>query len=928
MTTKPSLFTWKSLISVLLVKSLILGLTWMGSLTSSHAVESLLVSTHGIGDYKRPLSYPTDLTKLSDGTLLVVDQAAYAILKVQGNQLTPFASLNRRFPSLITGDEPCGIEANSLNEIFVVNCNQTRIFKFDSRGSLVNSFPISLNGVTDRGFDWGGGMAIDANSNIYLSDEKNHVILRVNTKTEVTEVLAGKIGVAGTSAGFRTEATFNLPRGLAVDKNGNVFVADTLSRRIRMIDPAGNVTTNPRDICQPIGMTFDEAGNLIVVSEFFCGAKITRVLPDGTFQSILDDSILSVGPVAYALVGQPKIGSAAAMGVELVKDSNNSSLLVLTDGKNGSIKFFDSSGSLLRTIGALDVFGVAKSGTSNPIYNFPHTIFPLNDGTSLVIDNGTIRQISSQGKILKNLHLPFVCSSNAALWDDGTLFCRDGSKIMVRFPDNTTTEIGTNTRGFKDGNQQTARFDVIDGMTFSGQTVYASDLGNHAVRKITRNGAKQFEVSTYVSGNTPVRPDFSQTKSSASFSYPSQIAVSKSGTMYVAEGGWDRLRKIDSGSQGLVQVTAGNFKSWPTGIVVDANETVLVITERGYLYRLESNSLVRLGGDGTGVNDGPISGAKFFRPHGMAIDFTGNLLIADSENHVIRKIENLNLVPTLIYDREKLAKLLSSMTAVTPVSNTQTGSNPGNATPPTKPNTPKFSGVNFAGNTINIAVNIGSSSASRPDKVLLVAPKLGISAIKPLEGRISGDTAQWSIDFDQILAGTMIPLEIVGEKNGEKSDPLVGAYQAPNLVTKVSQVPPQPKNFKSRVVGSSALITAEVRLVEGALATDAFLYGKSLGITKTKAIKGDVIGSKIVIEVPLKASMAGKKYLVTLYLSNAKGESQPLNSTLSIPAAPKVPSIPSVLPPKNSNTSTVICVRSTQTRAFAGSKCPPGWVLP
>jgi hypothetical protein len=117
-------------------------------------------------------------------------------------------------------------------------------------------------------------------------------------------------------------------------------------------------------------------------------------------------------------------------------------------------------------------------------------------------------------------------------------------------------------------------------------------------------------------------------------------------------------------------------------------------------------------------------------------------------------------------------------------------------------------------------------------------------------------------------------------------------------------------------------------LVEGALATDAFLYGKSLGVTKTKAIRGDVIGSKVVIEVPLKASMAGKKYLVTLYLSNAKGESQPLNSTLSIPAAPKVPSIPTVLPPKNSNTSTVICVRSTQTRAFAGSKCPPGWVLP
>lgn len=918
----------KKFCAALLANSLLFGITWVGSRTPSNAAESLRVTSLGIGDYKRPLSFPTDLTKLSDGTLLVVDQAAYTIFKVQGDQLTTFATLDRRFPSLISGDEPCGIEANASNEIFVVNCNQTRIFKFDARGSLVNSFPISLNGVTDRGFDWGGGMAIDANSNIYLSDEKNNVILRVNPTTQVTEVLAGRIGVAGTSAGFKTEATFNLPRGLAVDKKGNVYVADTLSRRIRMIDPAGNVTTNPRDICQPIGLTFDDAGNLIVISEFFCGTKITRVLADGMFQSILDDSYLSIGPVTYALVGQPKIGAAAAMGVELVKDANNTSLFAVTDGKNGSIKFFDSAGSLVRTIGTVDVFGVSKSGTSNPLYNFPHTIFPLNDGTSLVVDNGTIRQISSQGKILKNLHLPFVCSSNAALWDDGTLFCREGSKIMVRFPDSSTTEIGTNTRGFNDGAAQTARFDFIDGMTLSGQTVYASDLGNHAVRKITRNGAKSFEVSTYVSGNTPVRPDFSQPKSSASFSYPSQMAVSKSGTMYVAEGGWDRLRKIDAGPQGLVQVTAGNFKSWPTGIVVDANETVLVITERGYLYRLESNALVRLGGDGTGVNDGPISSAKFFRPHGMAIDFSGNLLIADSENHVIRKIENLNLVPTLLYDHQKLTKLLSSMTEVIPSSSTQVGGSTGNSATTRKPNTPTFSGVNFAGNTINISVNLGSSAASRPEKVYLVAPKLGISTIKPLEGRIAGSTAQWSVDFDQLLAGTMIPLEIVGEKNGERSEPLVGAYQAPNIVSKASQVPPQPKNFKSRVVGSSALVTAEVKLVEGALATNAFLYGKSLGVVKSKAIKGDVIGSKVVIEVPLKASMAGKKYLVTVYLSNSKGDSEPLNATLSIPAAPKVPSIPTVLPPKNSNPSTVICVRSTQTRAFAGSKCPPGWSLP
>jgi hypothetical protein len=233
----------------------------------------------------------------------------------------------------------------------------------------------------------------------------------------------------------------------------------------------------------------------------------------------------------------------------------------------------------------------------------------------------------------------------------------------------------------------------------------------------------------------------------------------------------------------------------------------------------------------------------------------------------------------------------------------------------TKPTTPSFSGVNFVGNKINVAVNIGSNAASRPDKVYLVAPKLGITAANPLPGSISGSNATWSIDFDKLLGGTMIPLEVVSEKDGVKSDPVSASYQAPAITASTTLVPPTPTNFKSRIVGSSAVVTAEVSIKAGALATNAYLVSKNLGFTSARPLKGEVAGSKIIAEI---------EYPVSIYVTNSKGKSKSLEGMVSIPKAPSVPKIPNVAPKPNA-TATVICVRSSQTRTFAGTKCPPGW---
>ena len=232
------------------------------------------------------------------------------------------------------------------------------------------------------------------------------------------------------------------------------------------------------------------------------------------------------------------------------------------------------------------------------------------------------------------------------------------------------------------------------------------------------------------------------------------------------------------------------------------------------------------------------------------------------------------------------------------------------------------------GNKININVNLGSATSSRPDSVYLVAPKLGILDSNKLFGDVSGSKASWSIDFDKLLSGAAIPLKVVGVKNGVESEPLEQDFNAPAVVDKLltnKLVPVAPKNVKSRIVGTSVIISAEATLKAGALATEAFVFGPSIGLSKAQAVTGDIVGTKVLLELPLKASMAGKKLPVTIYLSNEAGDSKPVQTVIVIPSAPKIPSGTIKLPTQTKAPKTVLCLKGPQTRTFAANSCPPGW---
>jgi hypothetical protein len=238
---------------------------------------------------------------------------------------------------------------------------------------------------------------------------------------------------------------------------------------------------------------------------------------------------------------------------------------------------------------------------------------------------------------------------------------------------------------------------------------------------------------------------------------------------------------------------------------------------------------------------------------------------------------------------------------------------------------PSFSLVSFAGSKVNINVNLGSTN--RPDKIYLVSPALGITEAKRVLGKISGSVATWSVSIGSLLSGESIPLKLVSMKNGIETNVIEEFFSVPSAVKSAisGSVPVAPKNITTRIIGTSGIVTAVATLKAGALAQDAYLFGSSLGITSAKPIKGEILATKVIFEIPVDTSMAGKTFPFTIYYENDAGKSAPAAGKISVPAIPKITIDAPKFPTSPGATNTVFCLKGSISRTFAAKSCPPGW---
>ena len=190
----------------------------------------------------------------------------------------------------------------------------------------------------------------------------------------------------------------------------------------------------------------------------------------------------------------------------------------------------------------------------------------------------------------------------------------------------------------------------------AGGNYFIADSRNHAIRKVTTNG-----VVTTFAGQLGVSGTANGTGTGASFNTPSGLAFDGSGNLFVSDTGNNTLRKITAagsvttfagvvGSGGFLDGASGSvlFNS-PLGIAVWTNGNVFVADSGNHCIRKISGGVVSTFAGSPqvwGSANGTSTNAQFNSPCGLKFDTKGNLFVCDANNHTIRKISTNGIVST------------------------------------------------------------------------------------------------------------------------------------------------------------------------------------------------------------------------------------------------------------------------------------------
>lgn len=521
----------------------------------------------------------------------------------------------------------------------------------------------------------------DANGNVYVTDTANHTIRKI-TAAGVVSTFAGLAGQPGTANGTGGAARFNSPLSLALDAAGNLYVADTANHAIRKVSPAGVVTTlagwpgtggsgdgvgESARFNSPSGIALDASGNVFVGDTNSC--TIRKISPTGI--------VSTLAGTAFTPGSADGAGSSARFHLPrgLVVDAAGN--IFVADSQNHTIRKITAAGLVTTLAGTAGSSGANNGTGSAAQFSLPSDVALGTGGEIFVVDIfHTVRRITAAGSVSNFAGTSFSAGNRdgvgtAARFDvpfgigsdpSGSFFVADRNNNLVRkiTPGAVVTTLaGSSGYGSADGSGRAARFDNPRGVTTDAVgNVYVADTLNHTVRKITSAGAV-----TTVAGLSGVLGSTDATGSAARFSYPYGVAADPSGNLYIANDGGRTVRKISSAA--VVTTLAGSplsgggtvdgigslarFES-PEATAVDAAGNVYVADGTAHTVRKISPSgvvttLAGLGGF-SGTADGTGSAARFQYPGGVAVDAGGNVYVADTGNHTIRKITPSGVVTT------------------------------------------------------------------------------------------------------------------------------------------------------------------------------------------------------------------------------------------------------------------------------------------
>jgi len=314
----------------------------------------------------------------------------------------------------------------SAKTMFNLISNPVRSDKlFFSEYGIVNQLAFSNNitnkvaGGTGYGYNGDGGLAtnaqvnnaqgvaVDASGNLFIADTSNHRIRKVVLSTGIISTVAGT-GIAGYigDGGLAVNTRLNAPQGVAVDASGNLFIADTLNRRIRMVDfvtkNITSLTSLAAGLIFPRGIALDASGTTVFIADTGNHRILKVVVSTGIVSPVAGNGTAgydgeNVGALAgFVRLDNPCGVAVDASGTVFIADTVNNRIRKVSDG-------------IISTIAGTGIAGYIGDGglAINAKLNAPEGVAVDGSGNLFIADtlNNCIRKVVLSTGIISTVYL-------------------------------------------------------------------------------------------------------------------------------------------------------------------------------------------------------------------------------------------------------------------------------------------------------------------------------------------------------------------------------------------------------------------------------------------------------------------------------------------------------------------------------------------